>query len=84
MPLSLRHVQRGERRRWRHTIGAQRQRISDDELLHPSSKARSEAEEPSDRHNETELIQPQDSDAGDVRTKPFGYFGYQGWTEMTK
>ncbi|KAK0108316.1 hypothetical protein ONS95_003132 [Cadophora gregata] len=83
VPPFPRQVQRGDRRRWRRTIGAQR--LS--EVKAPSSWREvdtEEEEEPSHKPNETKLDQPQDSVTGEVCTEPFGYFGYQGWTEMTQ
>ncbi|KAH7419943.1 hypothetical protein BKA64DRAFT_699946 [Cadophora sp. MPI-SDFR-AT-0126] len=85
MPSAPRQVQLDERRQWRHTIGAQRQKKSDNPIA-PSSwtKQDDKAEEPRHKRNETKLDQLQDSDAGDGCIKPFAYFGDQGWTEMTK
>ncbi|PVH85317.1 hypothetical protein DL98DRAFT_511781 [Cadophora sp. DSE1049] len=84
MPSTPRQVQRGERRLWRHTVGAQRQKKPVDEMTPSTRDDDDEAERLGHIRNETKHDQPQDSGAGDACTKPFGYFGDQGWTEMTK
>ncbi|KAL5321883.1 hypothetical protein ACEPPN_009846 [Leptodophora sp. 'Broadleaf-Isolate-01'] len=78
-------LERSQRRRWRRTVGAQGQKKPTESMeLASCQKDDDKADDLSTPSTSRKLEQAQNSITGEVCAKSFGYYGDQGWTEMTK
>ncbi|KAG4428665.1 hypothetical protein IFR05_015853 [Cadophora sp. M221] len=78
-------LQRGQRRRWRHTIGAQGQKKPAEPVTFACcQKHDDEANDLGPFSTSTTYEQLKSLGPGDVHKKPLSYYGDQGWTEITK